>query len=76
MKIKRHKNCENCGEDNEYVFDDIQELTYDHIYLTDGFSISKGITEDGKEYKPKRRHACHQFGNNDCPIPDENEYHE
>jgi hypothetical protein len=40
----------------------IPVLEYDHIYLVNGFALSKAITEKKKEYKPKRRHACIESG--------------
>lgn len=42
--------------DNEHVQSVI--LTYQHTYFSNGFSISKAMTEDGKGYTPISTHAC------------------
>lgn len=41
----------------------IYQVTFNHAYYYNGFDISKEMTEDGKEYHPKRgRHACLKMG--------------
>ncbi len=40
----------------------IKTLRYKHIYLLDGFALSKDVTLDGKAKKPKRKHVCIEFG--------------
>jgi hypothetical protein len=40
----------------------VHTITYQHIYLNNGFSISKAIFGGKKDFKPKKTHACIQFG--------------
>lgn len=38
-------------------------MSFSHVYLTNGFQISKELFDDGQEdYKPARTHACLRFG--------------
>lgn len=38
------------------------EITFQHIYFSNGFAISAAIASDGKEHKPTSTHGCLRYG--------------
>lgn len=41
---------------------ELYSTTFTHIYFVSGFSLSKEVTSDGKEYIPPKTHGCMQSG--------------
>lgn len=40
----------------------IPVMKFQHVYYSNGFTISAALSSDGKTHRPKQTHACMQHG--------------